>query len=205
MRKLLLKMSLSVDGFVGGPEGEIDWLFRSSDAASTAWLVGKLWEAGLHIMGSGTFRGMKAFYPRSAEPYAAPMNDIPKAYFSRGGRNDTLSNRSLEDAKHWNPRRTSGPPAGDWEQAPILTGDLTKEIKKLKAQEGKPILAHGGASFARSLIATRLIDEFILLTHPVVLGRGLTIFSELSAPLDVVLVEAQHFPLGVTASVYRAS
>jgi hypothetical protein len=64
----------------------------------------RLWEAGLHIMGSSTFRGMKTFYPQSAEPYAPPMNAIPKAYFSRSGANDALAAKSLDDAKRPSPR-----------------------------------------------------------------------------------------------------
>jgi dihydrofolate reductase len=207
MRRLLLKISVSIDGFVGGPHGEIDWLFRSLDDAATAWLTERLWEAGLHIMGSSTFRGMKAFYPQSGEPYAPPMNAIPKAYFSRGGANDALSTRSLEDAKRLNPRQIDGQAVlhlDNWEQAQVLTGDLATEIKKLKAQDGKPILAHGGASFARSLISTGLIDEFLFLVHPIALGRGLPIFSGLPSPLDLTLAESKCFPSGVVANTYRA-
>lgn len=207
MRRLLLKMSVSIDGFVGGPRGEIDWLFRSLDEAATAWLTERLWDAGLHIMGSGTFRGMKAFYPQSGEPYAPPMNAIPKAYFSRGGAGDALSMRSLADARRLSPRqigREAAPHRDTWEHAPMLTGDLATEIRKLKAEEGKPILAHGGAGFARSLIATGLIDEFLILVHPVALGHGLPIFSGLASPLDLTLADSRRFPSGAIANVYRA-
>jgi dihydrofolate reductase len=79
MRKLVLKMSMSVDGFVGRPNGEIEWIFRSFDDALTAWQVERVWEAGLPIMGSRTFRDMKAWWPQSNEPLAAPMNALPGA------------------------------------------------------------------------------------------------------------------------------
>jgi dihydrofolate reductase len=68
---------------------------------------------------------------------------------------------------------------------------------------GKDIVAHGGAGFARSLIAANLIDEYSLVTHPVVLGKGLPIFSNIAARRDLKLVASRSFPKGAVASVYR--
>jgi hypothetical protein len=84
------------------------------------------------------------------------MNAIPKAYFSRGQGNDASTTKALEDARRLHPRRASGQESlsiESWEQAPMLTGELTAEIKRLKAKDGNPVIAHGGADFARSLIA----------------------------------------------------
>ena len=58
MRRLILKMSMSLDGYVGGPNGEIDWLIRSRDEGATAWIADTLWQAGLHVMGSRTYCGL---------------------------------------------------------------------------------------------------------------------------------------------------
>jgi len=80
---------------------------------------------------------------------------------------------------------------------------MAEEVKKLKTQSGKPIIAHGGAGFARSLIATGLVDEYALLVHPVVLGKGLPIFSDISAPKPLKLVSVTAFAAGVLAQVYR--
>jgi hypothetical protein len=55
MRKLVLKMSVSVDGFVGGPNGEIDWLLRTMDKSAIDWIEETLWQAGVHIMGGVHF------------------------------------------------------------------------------------------------------------------------------------------------------
>ena len=76
-------------------------------------------------------------------------------------------------------------------------------VASLKAKDGKPILAHGGASFARSLIARNLVDEYVLTVHPIVLGKGLAIFSDLSAPRPLKLVSSKTFPGGVVALIYR--
>src|SRR6266568_236338 len=108
MRELVLKMSMSVDGFVGGPSGELDWIFPSFDDTLTAWQVERVWEAGLHIMGSRAFRDMKAYWPRSKSPFAAPMNAIPKAYFSRGGTSEMPVIQAPDDRERPDPRHVSG-------------------------------------------------------------------------------------------------
>ncbi|HEX2510308.1 MAG TPA: hypothetical protein VHK66_07275 [Microvirga sp.] len=72
MRQLVLKMSISVDGFVGGPGGELDWIFPTYDEGATAWTVDCLWQAGVHIMGSRTFHDMAAFWPSSTERSPLP-------------------------------------------------------------------------------------------------------------------------------------
>jgi dihydrofolate reductase len=141
MRKLNLKMSLSVDGFVGAPDGDVAWLFDSIDDESSAWLVDTLWNAGVHIMGSRTFEGMAAHWPTSEEPFAPPMNDIAKIVFSR----DRDFVRNVSRAVPASPRSKS------WTDARVATGDLAEEILKLKQEGGKDILAHGGAAFVQSL------------------------------------------------------
>lgn len=198
MRELVLKMSMSVDGFVGGPHGELEWLFESLDDRAAEWIVEVLWDASLHIMGRRTFEGMKAWWPRSDEPYAAPMNAIPKAYFSRGA-SDRTSRRTAD----FNLNAEQAIRMQSWEEAEIFSGELAGEIAALKAEGGKPILAHGGAGFARTLIATGLVDEYRLLVHPVALGSGLPIFSALAAPLEMTLVETKCFAKGVVANRYR--
>jgi dihydrofolate reductase len=95
------------------------------------------------------------------------------------------------------------PGAESWAEAYVASGDLFDEITKLKAMDGKPIIAHGGAAFARSLIAHNLVDEYVLLVYPIALGKGLSIFSELPAPRALELVRSKAFPLGAVAQIYR--
>jgi len=143
-----------------------------------------MWNASLHIMGSRSFQ-MGTYWQTSADQFAPPMNQIPKAVFTRQGpailRNVTTT-AALDAA-----RANAGtgqtaelqPGAGSWAEAYVASGDLAEEIAKLKAQEGKPIIAHGGVSFARSLVAQGLVDQFALIVAPVALGKGLPLFSEL--------------------------
>jgi dihydrofolate reductase len=82
-------------------------------------------------------------------------------------------------------------------------GRLATHIKRLKTGSGKPLLAHGGASFARSLIETGLIDEYHLLVHPVALGEGLPIFRDIRRPVDLTLTDSIPFRSGAVAQIYR--
>jgi dihydrofolate reductase len=212
MRKVILKMSVSEDGFVCGPNGEIDWLFRNTDEAATAWTIETLWQAGVHIMGSRTYQDMAAYWPTSTEPFAPPMNEIPKVVFSKEVSfkpNAALTTTALKQARARADGVGASPlpaasAADSWTNPTIASGDLGEEIARLKRQPGKAILAHGGAGFARSLVGMGLVDEFRLLTHPVVLGRGRPLFSDLPQPVDLELLGTTVFPRGVMARVFRA-
>ncbi|HEY4112623.1 MAG TPA: dihydrofolate reductase family protein [Rhizomicrobium sp.] len=206
MRKLILKMSMSLDGFVCGSDNELDWMFSTAGDSSAAWTVESLRLAGLHIMGARTFKDMAAWWPTSDEVYAPVMNEIPKAVFSRSGLANATTTEGLQEAlRHRGPKGVLSPHADSWNDAEIITGDLATEIRRLKQQDGKFIVAHGGASFAQSLVTTGLIDEYRLLIYPVAIGRGKPLFGKLTAPLRLQLQEARSFGNGVVAHVYVAA
>lgn len=173
MRKVILQMTISIDGVanVGGQVPED----RELKALKLDWLG----QAGCHIMGRTTYHEMASHWPYSDDPYAAPMNALPKVVFSR-----TL---------------TEAP----WETARIASGDLSEEIAALKREAGGDILAWGGASFAQSLIAANLIDEYRLVVNPVIAGEGLRIFRPFAGPIDVALSRAETFANGAALHVYE--
>jgi len=211
-RKLVLKMSVSLDGFVAGPNGEADWIFRTSGGDdSTAWALQTLREAGVHIMGRRSYDVMAAFWPYSDMPIAPPMNDIPKVIFSRKGLKDgtpvDLTTPSLVEAKSRNAHQHGITPTAavlqSWAEPTVASGDLVEEILRLKEQPDHFILAHGGAEFAQSLVASGLVDEYRLAIHPVVLGQGQPLFSGLRSPVDLRLISATSFRSGVMGVVYQ--
>lgn len=212
MRKLILKMSLSIDGFVGGPNGEMGWIFDSYDSEATDWSVKTLTDAGVHIMGSRTYHDMKAYWPTSTEPFAASMNQIPKVVFSKRGAavkdSAAQTTTALADATRaktaqgWLPSGTVSAHADTWANAKIASGNLVADIGRLRQLPGGYILAHGGTSFARSLVERDLIDEYRLLVHPVVLGQGLPLFG--AAGMQALrLVSSTTFPGGAVANIYE--
>lgn len=192
MRKLIMKMSMSADGFVGTGDGSGTWMFKSSTEDSRAWAIQPTLDAGLIIMGRKSFDGWSAYWPTAPGPFAAPMNQIPKAVFT-----------TRKDFKPSEPKAGASEAEISWSNAQVYNGDLAEEIKKLKQQPGKHIIAVGGAGFMRSLIATGLIDEFYLPVHPVVLGSGLQIFNGLANPVHLKLASSVTFSGGITGNIYQ--
>ena len=198
MRELHLKMTMSLDGFVGGPNGELDWLFEVQDPKSDEWEAKVVWDASLHAMGSKTYADMISWWPYAEDQFAGPMNSIPKAVFTQHGAasvKNVSATQAVKDAakaaeaKGERKREPDPKVLKEWQDAYIAAGPMKDELTKLKQQDGKPILAHGGAGFARSLIATGMVDEFHLLVLPIALGQGLPIFTKIDKPVKLKLIE----------------
>ena len=176
MAALVLKMSVSLDGYVAPPDGSTDWAAagRSPDGAS--WTLETVSNAGAHLMGAATYASWAAFWPTAPGPFAKPMNDIPKVVFSG----------SLKSA--------------DWAGTTIVSGDLTNAVTRLKQEQSSEyLLAQGGARFARSLVETGLIDEYRLVIHPVILGAGERLFT---APLTLDPISTTAFSGGAVGHVF---
>jgi dihydrofolate reductase len=182
MRKVILQMHVSLDGFVETKTGDLGWIFPSFDDEYTEWAVASLWEAGVHVMGGVTGRLLGGYWPSPTEdrdkPFAPAMNKIPKVVFSK----------SLDHL--------------DWNDTRIVKGEPRAEMERLKQDSGGHILVHGGPSLVYSLTDQWLIDEYRLLIQPVVLGSGKPLFRELSEPLRLELLDMRRFQSGAILHVY---
>jgi dihydrofolate reductase len=200
-RELILNMSISLDGFVAGSNGEFDWVFRNSIPESRQWAVEQLAPVSLHVMGSRSYQGMADYWPTAEGPFAPPMNNTPKAVFSRSGK---VATPAMEKTIAAVKEGAVDPAVLDSWMNPIVAGtDLAADIQRLKAEDGGPINALGGASFASSLIAAQLVDIFRLVVHPVALGQGIPIFTELDKPLYLKLEGLKQFESGVVVKTFR--
>jgi dihydrofolate reductase len=176
MRRVVLIMSMSIDGFVVGPHGHAGGLAEPQELKQ--WKLDRIRRAGTHIMGRVTYEQMSAAWPTSTDDYAGPMNEIPKVVFSK----------TLADAT--------------WAATSIARGELSEEIAALRDQPGGEIIAWGGAGFAQSLSRAGLIDEYVLVIKPVAYGAGLPIFRDLTDALQLDLIEARTFDGGVVLHSY---
>lgn len=174
-------MEISVDGIVSTDRGpvvdgveDVPPEHPKLTERKLAWV----WDAGAHLMGRVTYEEMASHWPSSSHEYAAPMNEIPKVVFSS----------TLERA--------------DWPESRIARGDIADEVASLKSEPGKDLIAYGGAGFAQSLVRNDLVDEYRLMTQPVVIGDGAPLFPELSTRLRLELVEAGTYGSTVLR-VYR--
>lgn len=182
MRKLKLQLQITADGYMGGPNGEMDWI-------STPWSE----DLGTYV--SAITEGVdtillgrklaEGFIPHwSAEPEgedkesAAWMTDTPKIVISR-----TLTDSPWDNAK--------------------VEGDVVEAVRRLKSAQGGDIVTYGGAELVASLLANGLIDELNLLVEPAAIGRGLPVFPDLGTPQRLRLVSATPFECGITALRYE--
>jgi dihydrofolate reductase len=172
-------MSMSLDGFVGSDREHPG--IAIPDAEVKQWKLDRIRKAGAHLMGRRSYEEMSSYWPQSDDPYAEPMNDIPKIVFSK-----TLT----DDEAAWPVTR-------------VARGDLAAEILAIKAEPGSGAIVWGGARFAGALAAADLIDEYRLLVQPLVLGRGEALFEQLPESRHLELVEATPFPSGIVVQIYR--
>lgn len=179
MRKVIVEMSISVDGFVAPMKGVLDHRRLPEDPALKRRKLDWMRDTGIHAMGRVTYEQMAAHWPYSDDEYAPPMNDLPKVVFSK----------TLQEA--------------DWNNSEVARGELAEEIAALRQQPGGDIIAWGGASFVQALSRAGLVDEYRLVINPVALGDGLPLFKDLSAPISLQLVEATAYASGAVLHIYR--
>jgi dihydrofolate reductase len=185
MRRLKLQMQMTVDGYVAGPNGEMDFMTWNWDDELNRY-VGTLTEpVDCIVLGRKLAEGFIPYWASVAADPGHPehsagrtFTDTPKVVFSRTLRESPWSNTRL------------------------ATGGLDDEITRLKSEAGSDIIAYGGAAFASALIRHGLIDEFHLLINPVAIGNGMAIFSEPGSRQELRLVKASQFACGVVALHY---
>ena len=178
---------MSVDGFIGGPNGELDWMTWDWDDELKDY-TSKLTEPVDTIllgrkMTDGFINHWTAVAANPDDPdhqWGKKFIETPKIVFSR----------TLEKSQ--------------WPNTKLAKGDLTEEVNKLKKQEGGDIIAYGGAEFDTSLIKAGVIDEYHLFINPVALGEGLTIFKGLEKPRELVLTSSTPYDCGIVVQRYEA-
>jgi dihydrofolate reductase len=186
MRKLKLQVQMTIDGFIAGPNGEMDWTSINWGDDINNYVTSITEPIDTIVLGRKLAEG---FIPHWAGVAANPdgpeylagrkFSDTPKVVFSK----------KLEKSK--------------WENTVIAKGDLVDEIKKLKNQTGKDIMAYGGATFVSALIKNGLIDEYHLFINPTAIGNGMAIFKELNVKQNLALVNSRSFECGIVVLNYE--
>lgn len=179
MRRAVLIMTSSIDGYVAGPTGRAVGSVPEP-AELKRWKLDRIRIAGTHIMGRVSYEEMAKFWPSSTDDYAAPMNEIPKVVFSK----------TLEKA--------------EWPESSIARGDLADEIAVLRRQPGGEIIAWGGAAFAQSLARAGLINEYVIITRPIAHGGGKPLFRDLPDSQTFKVLAATMYPSGTSLHLLRA-
>lgn len=185
MRKLVYGMNVSLDGYFTAPCDDITWSEPSEELFQWWWDEDKAFELALY--GRRLWETMSSYWPTGdQQPGALPM----EVEFARNWR-DT---RRWCSPPRW--RRWHGMPA--WWRAM-----QSRKITRLKA-EGDGRMSIGGATLAGAAMQAGLIDEYVLVTHPVLVGGGTPFFTTLDSRTHLDLIETRLFPGGVTLARYEA-
>ncbi|MEV7554521.1 dihydrofolate reductase family protein [Amycolatopsis sp. NPDC089917] len=185
MRKLIYGMNLSLDGYIATPDGDLGWGVSSDELFQ--WWLEQEQAIDLFLYGRRLWETMSSHWPTGdRQPDATPAQiefarnwrDTPKVLFSS----------SKGDKADWNTR--------------VVTGDAIAEITRLKAEDGGPMRV-GGAALAGAAMRAGLVDEYEIVTHPVLVGGGTPFFTTFDSRVNLSLVETRTFPGGMVMTRYE--
>ena len=186
MRKLKLQVQMTADGFVCGPNGELDWMTFNWDGKIMKYVNELTDTSDTILLGRKMTPGFMTYWSRVVEDPKNPehefgkkMIDTPKVVFTK-----TLDK-------------------SEWKNTTLAKGNLTDEINKLRNRSGKDIIVYGGASFVSSLIKEGLIDEFHLFINPAAIGSGMKIFEDIERKQNLKLIKSIPFDSGIVLLHYE--
>jgi len=176
MRDVTYSLTMSLDGYVVGPDGRFDW--AEPDPEVFAFATDEVRDLDVHLMGRRLYETMvywedpeqAASFGEAEQEFADVWNALPKVVFS-----STLS-------------------SVDGSGARLATGDLAEEIERLRAEPGDGNIGIGGATLAAAASDADLIDEYRIRVLPVLVGGGLPYFSRGERRHDLELLETRTFP-----------
>ena len=185
MRKIILSLHTTLDGFVAGLNGEMDWIKFDDEMFD---FVGKFTdEADTALYGRKTYQMMENYWPAAADKPDATKHDIDHSQWYNKVNKVVLS-RTMQI-------KGSG-------KTTFISDNIFSEINKLKHQTGKNILIFGSPTAAHSLMEENLIDDFWLFVNPVLLGQGIPLFARIKGRINLRPLMTKVFPCGVTALHY---
>jgi dihydrofolate reductase len=186
MRKLKLQVQMTVDGFIAGANGEMDWMVFDWDNEINQYVKELTDPVDCIVLGRKLAQG---FIPHWAGVAANPKAPDHAAGHKFASTHKVVFTKTLAQS--------------DWENTVLAKGDLADEIMSLKKQPGGDIIAYGGGTFVSALIKANLIDEYHLFINPTAIGRGMSIFEGLENRLDLKLKSSISFPCGIVVLRYE--
>jgi dihydrofolate reductase len=178
-------MNMSLDGYIAAPGGDLSWSVPSDELFQ--WWSDRVAATGLALYGRRLWETMSSHWPTADKQPGATPAEIQFADRWRAMPKVVFSSR-LGTVEDWNAR--------------LVTGDAVAEITRLKAGDGGP-MDIAGATLAAAAMRAGLVDEYAIVTHPVLVGGGTPLFPALDHRADLRLVEARTFPDGVVLTRYE--
>ncbi|HVI43481.1 MAG TPA: dihydrofolate reductase family protein [Chitinophaga sp.] len=192
MRKVIVSMNVTLDGFISGPDNELDWHFESWTPDMGERLTKELSMTDTILLGRNTYEAMAQYWPGRATDLLCPRDDVAYAVMMNRHYKAVYS-KTLKIAR--------------WNNSRLIKGNLNDEIKQLKQfrhEQEKDIIVYGSGRLVATLIELNLIDEYQLWIHPVLLGKGKPLFRELKERREMRLIQSKSFKSGVVLLHYAA-
>jgi dihydrofolate reductase len=178
-------MHISLDGFVAGPNGEMNWIKVDEEVFDH---VGKrIGEGDTALYGRVTYQMMEGYWPTAADKPNASRHDIKHSQWYSNVHKVVLS-KTMKDAALAN--------------TTIISENLSDRINEIKQQEGSDILLFGSPTATHSLIQLNLVDGYWLFVNPIILGRGIPLFTDIKDEVKLKLLSTRPFTSGVTELNY---
>lgn len=187
MRKLIVSMNVTLDGFMAGPNCELDWHFQSWTKEMAHAQCKQLSRADTILLGAVTYRAMAGYWPKVCADVSFPRDDY--AFADMMNRYHKVVFSKSITALPWNNSR-------------VINGTLRSEILQLKALPGKDIIVYGSGKLVSALINHELVDQYALWVHPVVLGKGRPLFKASKNRLNMRMDKFDRFESGVVVAYY---
>jgi dihydrofolate reductase len=185
MRRIISFMHISLDGFVAGPNGEMDWIKINEEIFD---FVGKrISQTDTALYGRATFEMMESYWPTAADKPTASKHDIEHSEWYGKAHKIVLS-KTLKEEGLTNTK--------------IISNNLLDNINEIRLTEGSDILLFGSPTATNSLIQLNLIDGYWLFVNPIILGKGIPLFKGIQEKIKLKLVSTQQFKCGVTELNY---
>lgn len=178
-------MHISLDGFVAGPNGEMDWI--KADEEIFSYVGKRISEGDTSLYGRVTFQMMEGYWPTAADKPNATRHDIEHSRWYSQVHKVVLS-RTMKDA--------------DLANTTIISDNLAEKINEIKQQAGEDILLFGSPTATHSLIQLNLIDGYWLFVNPIILGEGIPLFTGIKDRIKLNLLNTKKFACGVTELNY---
>ncbi len=168
MRKIILSLAVSLDGYIEGPNGEYDWCFADQDYGlsnffkriDTVFIGRKSYEVMMGMEAPTGFSKFKEYV------FSTTLNEVKPGKI-------------------------------------LVRGDIEKEVQKIKEEPGKDIWLFGGAALTTSLMNLNLVDEIALAIHPILLGAGKPLFSNINGRIELDLIDTKTYSTGLVLVTYR--
>jgi dihydrofolate reductase len=179
MRRLFWQTSVTLDGFMEGPNRELDLTAQVEDPDFDRYATEMLNSIDAMLLGRRTYQVFESYWPSATGPDAERMNELAKVVFSR----------TLEKV--------------EWNNSRLIRDNIAEEVGRLKEEPGKDLALFGSAELASTLIGLGLIDEYRIFVTPFVLGRGTPMFKGISDGIALKLLNATTWSSGTVALFYE--